>query len=183
MFISLIESLAFVGIAIPGTTFIILVGFVSSKGFFDLGDVFIFAAVGAIMGDVFSYYLGRYVKEIFGENSRIFKSKYLNRGKMFFNKYGGRSVFLGRFIGPIRPVIPFVAGMVRMDKKRFILWNVFSGFAWAAVFLLVGYFFGEMADTIILWIKRGSVFIGVFAGLILIFFIVRRIILKKAKII
>ncbi len=125
LLVSLVESLAFVGIIIPGTTFIILVGFVSSKGFLDLGDVILFAAAGAIIGDVLSYYLGRHIKENFGEDSRIFKIKYLQRGKMFFYKYGGRSVFLGRFIGPIRPIIPFVAGMFKMDKKRFILWNYY----------------------------------------------------------
>jgi len=180
--VSLVESLAFVGIAIPGTIFIVFVGFISAKGFLDLGDLVLFAAAGAIIGDVLSYYLGNYVKNSFGEDSKIFKSKYLRRGKNFFNKYGGRSVFLGRFIGPIRPVIPFVAGMLKMDKKTFLFWNIFSGFAWAATFSLIGYFFGGAAEIIALWITRGGVFAGAFAGLIFVFYVVRRVMFKKAKI-
>lgn len=181
-FVSLIESFAFIGIVIPGTTFIIFVGFVSAKGFLDLGDAIIFAAAGAIAGDVLSYYLGRHIEKILEDDSKILKSKYLKRGTIFFNKYGGGSVFLGRFVGPIRPVIPFVAGMFKMDKKRFFLWNIFSGFAWAATFLLIGYFFGEIAETFVLWIKRGSVLAGALAGFIFIFFVIRHIMLKKAKI-
>jgi len=125
LFVSILESLAFVGIAIPGTTFIILVGFISAKGYLSLTNLIWFAAIGAIIGDVLSYYLGRHTKKFFKDDSKIFKSKYLEKGRSFFEKYGGRSVFLGRFIGPIRPIIPFVAGMFKMDRKRFLLWNGF----------------------------------------------------------
>ena len=179
LLISFLESLAFVGIAIPGTIFIVLVGFVSVKGFLDLGDLIWFAAIGAIIGDMLSYYLGSHVKKFFRDDSKIFKSKYLDRGKSFFCKYGGRSIFLGRFMGPIRPIIPFVAGMFKMDRKKFLSWNIFSGFAWATTFLLVGFFFGQAWETIALWSTRGSMFTVVFVGFILVIYIFKWLIVKK----
>jgi len=181
LLISFLESLAFVGIAIPGTIFVILAGFVSAKGFFDLGDVIWFAAIGAIMGDALSYYLGSHAKKIFKDDSKIFKSKYLDGGKSFFSKYGGRSIFSGRFVGPIRPIIPFVAGMFKMDRKKFLLWNIFSGFAWATSFLLIGYFFGQAWETIILWSTRGGIFIAVFAAFIFVFYVLKWLIIKNGK--
>jgi undecaprenyl-diphosphatase len=181
LFISLLESLAFIGIAIPGTIFIVLIGFVSAKGFLDLGDLIWFAAIGAIMGDVLSYYLGSHVKKFFKDDSRIFKSKYLNRGKHFFGKYGGRSIFLGRFVGPIRPIIPFVAGMLNMDRKKFLSWNIFSGFVWATTFLLIGFFFGQAWETIALWSTRGSMFMVTFVGFIFVFYILKWLVVKNGK--
>ncbi len=177
LFVSILESLAFVGIAIPGTTFIILVGFISAKGYLSLTNLIWFAAIGAIIGDVLSYYLGRHTKKFFKDDSKIFKSKYLEKGRSFFEKYGGRSVFLGRFIGPIRPIIPFVAGMFKMDRKRFLLWNIFSGFAWATTFLLVGFSFGQIWK----WPTRESMFITIFIGFIFILYISRWVIIKKGK--
>ena len=177
LFVSILESLAFVGIIIPGTTFIILMGFISAKGYLDLTNLIWFAAVGAIIGDVLSYYLGRHTKKFFKDNNKIFKSKYLDKGKSFFEKYGGRSVFLGRFIGSIRPVIPFVAGMFRMDRKRFFLWNIFSAFVWATTFLLVGFFFGQIWK----WPMRESFLVTIFIGFIFILYIFRWVIIEKGK--
>jgi len=179
--VSLLESLAFVGIAIPGTVFIVFVGFISSKGFLDLWDVILFAAVGAIAGDVISYFLGSHIKKFFKEDSKILKSKYLERGKSFFGRYGGRSVFWGRFIGPIRPIIPFVAGMFRMNRKKFLLWNIFSGFAWATTFSLAGFFFGQAWETVTLWSTRGSVLALAFLGFLLVLYVIRQFVFKKGK--
>jgi len=181
LFVSLLESLAFVGIAVPGTIFIVLVGFVSSKGLLDLGDLIWFSAIGAIIGDVLSYYLGSHIKKFFKDDSKIFKSRYLEKGKSFFNKYGGRSIFLGRFVGPIRPIIPFVAGMFKMDKKKFLSWNIFSGFIWATTFLLIGYFFGQAWETIALWSTRGSVFVATFVCIIFVLYILKWFVVRNGK--
>jgi len=181
LLISLLESLAFVGIIFPGTVFVVLAGFVSAKGSLDLGDLILFAAIGAIIGDVSSYYLGSHVKEFFKDDNKIFKSKYLDRGKSFFNKYGGRSIFFGRFIGPIRPVIPFVAGMFKMDKEKFLLWNIFSGFAWAVTFLLVGFFFGQVWQTISLWSTRGGVFLVALGSFVFVLYLFKWIIVRNGR--
>jgi len=181
LFLFLFEGLAFVGLAIPGTILIILLGFISAKGFFDIGDVIWFVAIGAILGDIISYYLGNHTKKFFHSDSRILKSKYLDRGKSFFNKYGGSSILMGRFIGPMRPIIPFVAGLFKMNKKRFFPWVILSCFSWTITFLLLGFFFGQAWQAIILWSTRVSIFIAVSVALFIVFYILKWIIIKNGR--
>ncbi len=179
LFISILESLAFVGIVVPGTVFIILVGVVASKGLLDLGDVILFAASGAIIGDVCSYYLGRHANKFLSEDSKIFQSMYFKKAQSFFQKYGGASIFSGRFIGPIRPVIPFVAGMCRMETSKFIFWNVISGFAWATTFLFLGFFFGQALYAIKLWTGRGIMLLIIAVAFVATFYFIKRYFFKK----
>jgi membrane protein DedA with SNARE-associated domain len=121
LLISLLESLAFVGIVVPGSTFIVFVGALTARGYWDLADMIWFAAVGAILGDGISFLLGKKGKFLFTEDNRIFKASYLAKGEIFFKKHGVKSVFLGRFIGPIRPVIPFIAGLSEWRRGNSIL--------------------------------------------------------------
>jgi undecaprenyl-diphosphatase len=109
LFILLIDSTAFVGLISPGTLLVIGIGFLSSQGFLDIGDVIWFAAVGAIIGDMISYYLGKHMGgTFFKDENKIFKAKYLETGQLFFNKHGNKAIFLDRFIGPVRPVATFI---------------------------------------------------------------------------
>ena len=147
-FISLTESLVFVGILVPGTTIIVITGFLSSKGIFDLGDVIWFVAIGAILGDTLSFYLGTREKKLFRPDRKFFHISRLEKAEQFFQKHGGKSVFFGRFIGPMRALIPFIAGMAKMNPRLFVLWNVTSAFAWAVTYLLLGYFFGQAWQVI-----------------------------------
>ncbi len=181
LLIALLDSIAFVGLAIPGTLLIVFFGFISAKGFLDIGDVVWFVAIGAILGDILSYYLGRHVKRFFQDDSRIFKSKYLNRGKLFFNKYSGRSILIGRFIGPMRPVIPFVAGLFKMNKKRFFLWDILSSFVWSATFLLLGFLFGQAWQAIALWSTRVGIFIAALVGLFIVFYILKWFTIRNGR--
>ncbi|PLX27512.1 hypothetical protein C0583_03090 [Candidatus Parcubacteria bacterium] len=136
------ESFVVIGLFVPGSISLILSGYLSAKGFFDFGDLFFFATLGAIAGDYTSYYLGR-IGAFTNKNSRFFlvnESK-LAYGKDFFYKHGTKSVFWGRFIGLLRPIIPFVAGIFKMDEKKFLFWNIFSGILWAFSHLIIGFFF------------------------------------------
>lgn len=168
LLVSLLESLAFVGVIVPGSLLVITAGFLSAHGYFDIGDLIWFAAIGAILGDGISYYLGTKGTRFFRNENKILKLNHLDRGKGFFKKHGNKSVFLGRFIGPVRPIIPFVAGLSKMDKKSFIFWNVISAFLWAAANLFLGYFFGGAAKSIEAWSTRAGVFM-LFLFLILLF--------------
>lgn len=168
LFVSLLESLAFVGVIIPGSLLVITAGFLSAHGYFDIGDLIWFAMVGAVLGDGISYYLGTKGTRFFRNENKILKLSHLDRGKNFFKKHGNKSVFLGRFIGPVRPIIPFVAGLSKMDKKSFVFWNVISAFLWAVANLFLGYFFGGAAKSIEAWSTRAGVFIF-FLFLILLF--------------
>ena len=159
LLISFAESLAFVGAFVPGAVFIILAGFLSSQGYLDIRYLIWFAAIGAILGDTISYYLGTKGTKLFKNENRFLKANHLDMGKKFFEKHGNKSIFLGRFVGLLRPIIPFVAGISGMNKKFFLFWNILSGFLWSASNLLLGYFFGENIGNIEAWSGRLGIYI------------------------
>ncbi len=177
LLISLAESLAFVGIFVPGGLLVLLAGFLSAEGYLDLGDLIWFAALGAIIGDGISYWLGTKGLKFFRNENKILKLSHLERGERFFKKHGNKSVFLGRFIGPIRPIVPFVAGLLKMNKRSFFLWNITSAFLWAALYLLLGYFFGGAITIIETWSTRA----GFFALALIVLFVVVWFLLKKGR--
>lgn len=155
-FIAFFEALAFVGVLVPGATIMVLAGFLATHGYFHIGDLMWFAAIGAILGDAASYYLGTKGTNFFRAENKLLKASYLDRAQRFFERYGGKSIFLGRFIGPIRPIVPFVAGLSRMRIRTFLFWNVVSGFAWAISHVLAGYFFGGVFALIKAWSTRAG---------------------------
>jgi membrane protein DedA with SNARE-associated domain/membrane-associated phospholipid phosphatase len=141
--ISLSESLALVGLIVPGTVIMFGVGAIVATGSLGLKPVLLLAAAGAIAGDGVSYWLGRHYQE---ELRRLWPfcrySGMLKRGETFFHRHGGKSVLFGRFVGPVRPVIPVVAGMLGMGPLHFGIVNVLSAIGWALVYVLPGVFFG-----------------------------------------
>lgn len=144
---AIIETTAFVGLFFPGTTLIIFVGYLSSRHIVDVGDAIWFVAAGNIIGDTISYELGRRGKNYFTEKSRFFKPELLDKGRLFFTRHGAKSVFLARFVGPLRPVVPFVAGLSHMAPKKFFLFNIIGGVASATTYILIGYYFGAVWQT------------------------------------
>lgn len=141
--ISLSESLALVGLLVPGTVIMFGVGAVVATGSLEIAPVLLLAAAGAIAGDGVSYWLGRHYQE---RLKGIWPfSRYpgmLQNGETFFHRHGGKSVLFGRFVGPVRPVIPVVAGMLGMSQVHFGIVNVLSAIGWAFVYILPGVFFG-----------------------------------------
>ncbi len=137
------ESLAIVGVMVPGVGLMLGVGALISVGALPFWPMFWWAVAGAIAGDGFSYWLGYHYQE---QLRRIwpFKRypKLLAQGERFFEKHGGKSVFFGRFFGPVRAIIPTTAGMMRMAPWRFNLINVTSALLWAPVYLGVGMVIG-----------------------------------------
>jgi len=181
LLVSLLESLAFVGLIIPGSTFVVLMGALSARGYWDLGDLIWFAAVGAILGDGISYVLGSKGKILFSESNRIFRSSYLERGEAFFRDHGGKSVFLGRFLGPVRAVIPFVAGISRMDPRSFYLWNILSAILWAGSHLLIGYLFGNAWNMVEQWGGRVGFLLAVIVLFMICSYLLERFILTTGR--
>jgi len=141
--ISLSESLALVGLIVPGTVTMFGVGAVVATGSLGLTTVLLLAMSGAVAGDGISYWLGHHYRERL-VNIWPF-SRYpemLKKGEAFFHRHGGKSVLFGRFVGPVRPVIPVVAGMMGMRPSHFSVVNVVSAIGWALVYILPGVFFG-----------------------------------------
>lgn len=135
------ESLALVGLFIPATALMIAVGGLLGAGTIDPLPVIACAAIGAILGDWISYRIGRRI------GPSVYRRWPLNRhrsmvarARLFFRRYGFISIFLGRFLGPIRATIPLVAGVMEMAPRRFQLANVSSAFLWVPVMFAPGYF-------------------------------------------
>jgi len=141
------ESLAVVGLIVPGALLMVGFGALIGLDYLAFGPTVIAAILGAITGDGISYWLGvKYNRNL--ANIWPF-SRYpdlLNRGELFFQRHGGKSVLLGRFVGPLRPIIPAIAGMLRMPMRQFLLINIFSALLWAPLYLLPGIIFGASLE-------------------------------------
>ena len=137
------ESFAVISFFIPGTTILVAAGTLVTAGVLDPVTTGLAAAIGAILGDAISYWIG--LK--FGHalpNHWPFRThrNSLERGVHFFEKYGWASVFVGRFLGPLRAFVPLVAGMCRMPVVPFYSANVISAVIWAPALLYSGYLIG-----------------------------------------
>lgn len=180
-FVFILESLAFIGILLPGTTLIVLLGFAAAAGIFKLGNLALFIIGGAVLGDMLSFYLGKKGKGLFNRDNSVFKLSYLEKGEAFFQKHGNKSVFLGRFLGPIRPVLSFVAGLFKMNFLTFFLWNAVSLLVWVSVFLFVGFFFGEAWQFIKMWMTRASLLVFAVILFLIIIYLIRRAAIKRGE--
>lgn len=181
LLISIVESLAFIGLFVPGTVLLVAIGALCSKGVLNAGDVIWFASAGAVVGDVLSFYLGRHGTRLASRWDKIIHSSYMEHGERFLEAHGNKSVFLGRFIGPLRPVIPFVAGFFRMQPHRFIFWDVISAPCWATVSVYTGYFFGQAWKFSKLWTTRGGILLLSFMVILGILYFLRWEILKRGR--
>jgi undecaprenyl-diphosphatase len=141
--VSLAESLVVVGLFIPGTVVMFAIGAVVAAGGLEIWATLAWAATGAITGDGVSYWLGRHYREQLPTWWPFRRHpQWIARGKAFFHSHGGKSVLLGRFVGPVRPIIPAIAGMLGMPALRFYAVNVLSALAWAPAYILPGVVFG-----------------------------------------
>ncbi|HEX6138586.1 MAG TPA: phosphatase PAP2 family protein [Casimicrobiaceae bacterium] len=144
---SFLESLAVVGTIAPGSSIVFAGGVLVGLGALDPWQTAAVAIAGAILGDGSSYWLGRHYHDALC--SRWPLRKYpalLERGRVYFAAHGGKSVFLGRFFGPVRAIVPIVAGMSSMPAGHFYAMNVASAFAWAAAHLVPGALFGASLE-------------------------------------
>lgn len=100
----------------------------------------------AILGDSSNYLIGKFLGEkLFrNPNSKIFKQSYLEKTHQFYEKHGGKTIILARFVPIVRTFAPFVAGMGHMHYRRFMSYNIFGGILWVVLFLYAGYFFGRL---------------------------------------
>ncbi len=145
---ALAESLAIVGVLIPGVVILFGAGTLIGAGILDFWSSCLWAIAGAIIGDGLSFWLGHRF-EYLTQRWKWFKlhPDHLEKGIAFFEKYGDLSVALGRFFGPIRAVVPLVAGLLHMSPKRFYIANVLSAIVWAPAYLLPGMLAGTITTS------------------------------------
>ncbi|WP_035917956.1 VTT domain-containing protein [Legionella fairfieldensis] len=147
--IALTESLAIIGSIVPGSVTMTAIGILAGSGVMRIDLTLIAATLGAIAGDSSSYILGYAYSD---RLSKIWPFKrypaLLEYGKEYFAKHGGKSVLVGRFVGPLRSIIPVIAGMMHMNHWRFFLANIFSAVGWAVLYVLPGVLIGTASNEL-----------------------------------
>lgn len=165
------ESFAFLGLLFPGTTLLIAAGALIKTGGLPIWPIMIGAVVGATLGDTVSFWIG---KRFGGRLAGIWpfsrNPELLTAGMQFFRRHGGKSVFIGRFFGPVRAVIPLAAGIMQMSPGLFWVANVTSALVWAPMLLLAGDVIADAGEKLIgsentvLLLFGGMTLLGVLAA-------------------
>jgi undecaprenyl-diphosphatase len=164
--VALAESLAVVGLAVPGAAAMVAAGAFIALGALEFWPTLLVATAGAITGDGISFWLGhRYRDRIRSVWPFRRHPDWLTRGEQFFHRHGGKSVLLGRFVGPVRPIIPVVAGMFGMQPVLFYAINVLSALVWAPAYLLPGMAFGASLSLASAVAARLALLLGLFVVL------------------
>ncbi len=133
------ESLLLVGILLPGAAILFGLGTLVGLGVLDFSTAWLWSTLGAIAGDGLSFWIGHHYHERLLSMWPVNRfPKLIAQGREFFRKYGAMSVFLGRFVGPVRPIIPAIAGMMDMPVKRYVIVNIIASILWAPVYILPG---------------------------------------------
>lgn len=139
--IAMAESTLIVGLFVPATALLIGMGALIGAGSVDALPIMVAGAAGCVAGDAISYYLGQKIGRRGFTTGRMAKHKrWYARTRLFFMKYGVYTVFIGRFIGPLRSLVAGVAGMLGVDKVKFYIANVLSACIWAPLWIMPGYF-------------------------------------------
>ena len=131
---------------LPGDSLLFAAGAIAATGALNVYALVAILVVAAILGDTANYWIGYYIgPKVFRKHkSLFFNPEYLERTYRFFEKYGGKTIIIARFIPIIRTFAPFVAGIGRMSYFRFALYNVLGGIFWVPIFIYMGYFLGNL---------------------------------------
>jgi membrane-associated protein len=131
---------------LPGDSLLFAAGTFAALGALDLGLLVLLLIVAAIVGDTVNYWIGAYIgPRAFSGDIRFLRKEYLERTHAFYEKHGGKTIILARFVPIIRTFAPFVAGVGGMSYPRFITYNVVGAVLWVGLFVLGGYFFGNIS--------------------------------------
>jgi membrane-associated protein len=132
---------------LPGDSLLFGLGAIAAMGALKVEWLFVMLSIAAIAGDTVNYMIGHYVgPRVFArESGRFFKKEYLERTHRFYEKYGGKTIVIARFVPIIRTFAPFVAGIGSMTYSRFIVYNIVGGISWIALFIFGGYCFGNLS--------------------------------------
>lgn len=134
---------------LPGDSLLFALGALAALGALHIEALLILLCIAAIAGDTVNYSIGHYIgpKVFHYEDSRFFKKKYLVKTHEFYERHGGKTIIIARFMPFIRTFAPFVAGVGAMSYSKFIVYNIIGGVTWICSFLLGGYFFGNIPSV------------------------------------
>jgi membrane-associated protein len=149
-FIIFAESGLLVGFFLPGDTLLFPAGFFAAQGKLPLAGVLLVAWVGSILGNEVGYYIGKKTgPRLFRKkDGLVFRQEYIVKASDFYERHGGKTVLLARFLPVIRTFAPLVAGAAKMDRRKFSLYNVVGGGLWVTALILLGYWLGSKIPNI-----------------------------------
>ena len=147
---------------LPGDSLLFIAGALAAKGLFDPWLLFFLLLVAAISGDALNFAIGSYVRRKAVDTSRIpfLKAEHIVLTQKFFERHGGKTIILARFVPIVRTLAPFVAALGSMPKRVFFMYNVVGGLIWVGSLLLAGYLFGNIP-----WVSKNltAVVLGIVA--------------------
>ena len=145
-----VETGLFVGFFLPGDSLLVTAGLFAARGDLSLWSIFLFVSLAAIVGDTVGYTIGaRTGPKIFTrEDSLLFHKKHLITTKEFYDRYGGVTIIIARFMPIVRTFAPLVAGVGGMEYRRFVFYNVAGGIGWVVSMTSLGYFLGKAVPGI-----------------------------------
>ena len=166
-----VETGLFVGFFLPGDSLLVTAGVFAAAGHLNLGELLILVALCAIVGDQVGYWIGRKAGQALyrREDSLFFHKRHLERAHQFYEKYGGKTIILARFVPIVRTFCPPVAGAARMTYSRYLAYDIFGGFFWVGSMVLTGYFLGSAVPNInqhIHWVIAVVVFLSLLPAII-----------------
>lgn len=181
------ESGLFIGFFLPGDSLLFVSGILAHQGYLNIYWLLPVVFIAAVLGDNFGYAFGRKVgHRIFNkEESLFFNKDNLEKARLFYEKHGPMAIVLARFTPVIRTFAPILAGVGKMDYRKFFIYNISGGFAWSFLCILSGYFLGELIPNIdhyIIPIVLGIIIVSIIpSGSILIREKIRKIKRLKAN--
>ena len=130
---------------LPGDSLLFAAGAFSAIGSFNIYILLVLLWVAAFLGDTMNYWIGHFFGQKLIDNPRVpIKQEYINKTQKYFDKYGGKTIFLARFVPIVRTFAPFIAGVGKMNYVKFVYYNAVGGLVWVFGFTLLGYFFGNI---------------------------------------
>lgn len=130
---------------LPGDSLLFAAGAFAALGKFQIVWLFLLLWLAAFLGDTVNYWIGHFFGQTIINNPRLpVKQEHIDKTNAFYQKHGGKTIFLARFIPIVRTFAPFVAGVGKMDYRHFLMFNLTGGLTWVAGFTLAGYWFGNL---------------------------------------
>jgi len=155
---------------LPGDSLLFAAGAFASLGSLNIALLFLVLGMAAVLGDTVNYLIGKTIgsKLYHKDNLKFIKKEYLDKTREFYERHGGKTIIIARFIPVIRTFAPFVAGIGEMSYLRFISYNVVGGIFWAGLFTFMGYYFGNLpaVKSNFTFVIFAIIFISILPGLI-----------------